>query len=390
METGRKKCLLIISGTLNQSGELLSALNQHYTCFFMTLDKFLQGSLLAIDGIVIDIDLANEKALRSLQTRLGRIDRSKVFTVCVINALKSSDVMGAQVLEADDVIIHKREHAGLPPNGAGPGALEYTPIMSPFTSAALMTIERLMAGFQRKRPDAAPVTTAIRSGTTAMASVFDMAHSGIMPELQKLKDDTHQIADALAECGLAQWIDKVRQHHSATYQHCLIVTGVAVAFGQSLGFNDKDIERITLSGMLHDIGKALIPLEILEKPGPLTPEEWSVMQTHPQLGRDILDKAGGFDPEMSDVVAHHHEYLDGSGYPDKLVGDEISDIVRVMTISDIFGALIERRSYKAEMSGEKAFEILSSMKSKLDMPLVKAFEPTAMSFSHSEPLKIAV
>jgi len=86
-------------------------------------------------------------------------------------------------------------------------------------------------------------------------------------------------------------------------------------------------------------------------------------------------------PEMLDMVVHHHEYLDGSGYPHRLHANEISDLVRTMTIADIYGALIERRSYKPPMSGAAAYQILMDMGPKLDRDLVRAFHPVAQSVS---------
>jgi HD-GYP domain-containing protein (c-di-GMP phosphodiesterase class II) len=81
--------------------------------------------------------------------------------------------------------------------------------------------------------------------------------------------------------------------------------------------------------------------------------------------------------EMLDIVLHHHEYLDGSGYPDGLRGDQISDLVRIMTIADVFGALIENRPYRPPLSGEAAFQILLDMGPKLDRDLVREFRPVA-------------
>ena len=135
--------------------------------------------------------------------------------------------------------------------------------------------------------------------------------------------------------GLHQWIETVRAHHSQTYQHCLLVTGIVVGFGQHLGFARQDCERLSIAGMLHDIGKAQIPIAILEKPGPLTPDERNVMKNHPQFGAAALTGNDNISPEMLDMVLHHHELLDGSGYPDGLKGSQISDLVRLMTISDI-------------------------------------------------------
>jgi HD-GYP domain-containing protein (c-di-GMP phosphodiesterase class II) len=131
--------------------------------------------------------------------------------------------------------------------------------------------------------------------------------------------------------------------------------------------------------MLHDIGKAGIPLAILEKPGRLNESEMAVMRKHPQYGLDALGTASMLPPEMLDIVVHHHEFLDGSGYPHGLQGSEISDLVRMMTISDVFAALIERRSYKPLLSGDAAYQILLDMGPKLDRDLVRAFKFAATS-----------
>jgi len=88
--------------------------------------------------------------------------------------------------------------------------------------------------------------------------------------------------------------------------------------------------------MFHDVGKAKIPLAILDKPGRLDDRERAVIETHPTAGYDALKATGGISSEILDAVRHHHEYLDGSGYPDALCAADICDIVRILTISDIF------------------------------------------------------
>ena len=99
----------------------------------------------------------------------------------------------------------------------------------------------------------------------------------------------------------------------------------------------------------------------------------------------------GIDSTMLDVVAHHHEYLDGSGYPHKLQAKDITDVVRVMTIADIFGALIERRSYKPPMSGNAAYKILKDMGPKLDRDILREFEPISkIQFLNDNTSKMAL
>ena len=104
-----------------------------------------------------------------------------------------------------------------------------------------------------------------------------------------------------------------------------------------------------------------------------------VMRTHPAMGYELLRAQGDYEPEMLDVVLRHHELLDGSGYPDGLSGSQIGDLVRLITICDIYAALIERRPYKQPMPPSRAFEILQDMGNKLEAPLVRAFTRVAES-----------
>ena len=204
-----------------------------------------------------------------------------------------------------------------------------------------------------------PHSPGVAEAVGALQSIFLSACVGGHLDPKSINEAGEAIVGQIETQGLASWIDIVRKHHSQTYQHCLLVTGVAVAFGQQLGLSLADRQRLSFAGMLHDIGKARIPLSILEKPGPLNQDEIAVMRQHPQHGVDALQ---GVDvaSEMLDMVVHHHEYLDGSGYPHGLVASEIADLVRIMTIADIFGALIERRSYKAPLSGEAAYQFFST------------------------------
>jgi HD-GYP domain-containing protein (c-di-GMP phosphodiesterase class II) len=131
--------------------------------------------------------------------------------------------------------------------------------------------------------------------------------------------------------------------------------------------------------MFHDIGKAQIPPAILDKPGRLDDEERALIKTHPTAGYEFLRGHDGISPEILDAVRHHHEYLDGSGYPDALCAESIGDIVRILTISDIFAALIEHRHYKPTMPRAEAYDILRGMSGKLEKALVNSFKPVALT-----------
>jgi putative nucleotidyltransferase with HDIG domain len=216
-------------------------------------------------------------------------------------------------------------------------------------------------------------------GARSLASMFSDARGGRHVDLAGAKQAAARIADSIAEDGLTNWLKTVRHHHEGTYQHCLLVIGVAVEFGLKIGLPAVDIERLSFGAMLHDIGKAKIPLSVLDKPGKLNTGERALIETHPAAGYDALKETPGISAEVLDVVRHHHEYLDGSGYPDGLCASGISDIVRILTISDIFAALIEDRRYKPMMPRPEAYDVVWGMRGKLEAPLVTAFKQVALA-----------
>jgi putative nucleotidyltransferase with HDIG domain len=213
----------------------------------------------------------------------------------------------------------------------------------------------------------------------ALASMFSAVATGLSIDVQSARSAGSHIADSIVENGLADWLTTVRRHHEGTYQHCLLVTGIAVDFGLSLGVPKADLERLYSAAMFHDVGKAKIPLEILDKPGKLDDRERALIETHPAAGYDVLKHNDQISAEILDAVRHHHEFLDGSGYPDGLSNGSITDIVRMLTISDIFAALIENRRYRAPMSREDAYGILRNMDGKLEKALVAAFRDVALN-----------
>src|SRR5262249_648569 len=145
-----------------------------------------------------------------------------------------------------------------------------------------------------------------------------------------------------------------------------------------LGVGGYAQRRLKREALVHDVGKAFVPIAILDKQGQLTEAEVSELREHPRRGYDALAAQGGFPPEMLDVVLHHHEFLDGSGYPNKLSSNQISDIVRLTTIVDIYAALIEKRAYRMPFTHSRAFTMMEGMGGQLDQQLLQAFRPVAL------------
>ncbi|MEA3471554.1 MAG: response regulator, partial [Thermodesulfobacteriota bacterium] len=157
-----------------------------------------------------------------------------------------------------------------------------------------------------------------------------------------------------------------------TQGHSERVSDIAVSLGRKMNLPEEEIYALRIGGILHDIGKIGIPGEILNRPGTLTPDEFEIIKTHSEAGHKIcqpLQKTLG--PAL-DVIRHHHEKLDGSGYPDGLRGKDISVISRIMCIADIFDATTSNRPYRDAMSREEAFEILNKEadEGKLDKEII--------------------
>lgn len=237
-----------------------------------------------------------------------------------------------------------------------------------------------------EKPRPAPTLQASVAGAQAsLATILERGRTGQPLERTVVSAGAAYIETALRAADVRAWLEVVWQFDDATHQHCLLVAGLAAGFAQTLGLSRADCERLTQAALLHDVGKSRIPLTILNKPGRLDEAERLVMQRHPVIGYEML-QGHGFADDMLAVVRSHHELLDGSGYPDKLAGRAIPDLVRLVTICDIYGALIERRRYKTPIAPAQAYAILAGMEGKLDRDLIRAFHPIAVA-SGAAPLK---
>lgn len=224
----------------------------------------------------------------------------------------------------------------------------------------------------------ASIAADVASADAALTRIFEIGRSGgvIAPEL--IESGAEFIKTALSKADVQTWLEVVWRFDDITHQHCLLVAGLAAGFAKELGFNGADCKRLTKAALLHDIGKSRIPVAVLNKVGRLDEDEQRIIRTHPAVGYDMLVEHG-YSAELLAVVRSHHEYLDGTGYPDRLSGRDIPDLVRLATICDIYAALIERRPYKEPMGAGQAYTILTNMQGKLDPVLLEAFRTIAVS-----------
>ena len=135
---------------------------------------------------------------------------------------------------------------------------------------------------------------------------------------------------------------------------------MAISLGHKMGLSERELEALRFGGALHDIGKIAVPGNILNKPGPQNPEEWEVMKRHADAGYKICLPLKRNLGAALEIIRHHHEKLDGTGYPDGLRDQEISVAVRIMAVVNIYDALITERPYRKALPLGKALEILKN------------------------------
>lgn len=336
--------VLLISDDVQRAQRLARDLTSLGRCHVHDLYEATVPSLTP-SLIVSDVEELNSEAIVRLRDLLGRVRREPTPYLFLTHGNVARAEAQARVLGA---------------NGT----------LSAMSAVRLIHGKLVQMRGTRRSVPAATIQQATRL-RLFLAETFFSGQS-ITPPL--VENGTELIVRAIQDAGVHDWVAAVQRFDDVTHQHCLLVAGLAAAFSGALGLGSSDRHRLVKAALLHDVGKTRIPTTILNKPAPLDAAELAVMRTHPALGHAMLAGAG-FDDVMLAVVRSHHEMLDGSGYPDGLRADEIPDLVRLVTVCDIYAALIERRPYRAPMEGRRAYDVLTRMTGQLDADLVRAFRP---------------
>lgn len=153
-------------------------------------------------------------------------------------------------------------------------------------------------------------------------------------------------------------INRLNNYHNYTYIHCVNVGILSVCMGVRLDYDKEKLMKLGMSGILHDIGKNDIPLEILDKPGKLTRDEYEIIKMHPVYGYTMLKGIIELSSITKIGILHHHERCDGSGYPEGLMGDDISEFGKIIAIADTYDALTSDRSYRPAHTPWESYEYL--------------------------------
>lgn len=168
-------------------------------------------------------------------------------------------------------------------------------------------------------------------------------------------------------------LTRLKTKDDYTYMHSVAVCALMVALARQLGLNEEQTRLAGFAGLLHDIGKMLTPMELLNKPGALSDAEFDIVRQHPLLGFRALKEGGAVPDEVLDVCLHHHEKVDGTGYPDKLKGEQISLMARMGAVCDVYDAITSLRPYKSAWDPAGSLQRMAQWKGQFDPVVFQAF-----------------
>lgn len=213
-----------------------------------------------------------------------------------------------------------------------------------------------------------------RKSRQAVTDMFAEARLGKALDPEKCMPLVEDITASVARNPSAiVSLARLKTQDDYSYMHSVAVCALMVALSRQLGHSDDACRQAGLAGLLHDMGKALMPLEILNKPGKLTEAEFAVMRTHPQRGHQLLSEGGGVSDEVLDVCLHHHERVDGTGYPHRLSGDGITEVARMGAVCDVYDAITSNRPYKGGWDPAESIARMASWKGHFDPTIFQAF-----------------
>ncbi len=201
---------------------------------------------------------------------------------------------------------------------------------------------------------------------------FTEATNNVAGELMKTITDNDAVAVD---------ISMLKVSDEYTFKHSVDVATMAMIIGKKHGLSDRDIHELGIAGLLHDVGKSKIPNEVLNKAGRLDDQEFALMKQHTLFGFEILKNRNEFSDAIMRGVLQHHEKINGKGYPLGTAGDKIHPYARIISVADIYDALVTERPYKSAFAKSDAIEMIMTMTEELDFEAIKSFLNSVILYS---------
>jgi putative nucleotidyltransferase with HDIG domain len=243
------------------------------------------------------------------------------------------------------------------------------PPPAPAPAAALARPERVSMGSEMGR-----AAQTINRSRQAVTALFGEARMGKAVDAEMCMPLVEEVADSVSRNPSALIsLARLKTKDDYTYMHSVAVCALMVSLSRQLGLDDAQTREAGMAGLLHDIGKMMMPLNVLNKPGQLTEAEFDIMRSHPMRGYMMLKEGGAVPESALDVCLHHHEKMDGSGHPQGLKGEEISLLARMGAVCDVYDAITSTRPYKAAWDPAGSIQRMAQWTGQFDPVVFKAF-----------------
>lgn len=290
------------------------------------LGMFIQG----FDGSWFDHPFWRTRFVLATERDLTRVRQSEVAAVIIDDDLGLAPIV-------------------VPDSHVGRSAIQVPRRPDPLPARRLIAspVRTLAAKVETFASEYGRATRIFGKSKRAVTAMYSDVRLGKALKAEKLAPLVDEITDSINRNPRAfMSIAQLKSRHEYTYMHSVAVCALMINLARELRFGESAVREAGMAGLLHDIGKALMPMQILDKPGSLTDEELVTMKTHPQAGRDLLIRSSGVSHNALDVCLRHHERFDGTGYPDGLAGDRLSLFARMSALCDVYDAVTSERAYK--------------------------------------------
>ncbi len=291
---------------------------------------------------------------------------SAYFLSSICDDIKLQKIPLVHVLKKDRFVLEKSKAAGIKHH-----------IFKPYDSAQVVqTVINILNTSVEKEWESLPETqrAALQNTVKIFSNLAEQIISGEAVDFKSVKSDCQPLVQAVENNDFKSILNGVRSHDDYTYAHSMRVATLLTLLGHAAGFKNDDQLLMSSGGLLHDVGKMMIPHEILNKPGRLTDEEFEVIKTHVPETMVYLKKSDKIPNGVFVIAEQHHEKIDGTGYPHGLKGGQLNELARMAAIVDVYSALTDRRVYKPPMPASKAMLIMTEeMTGHLDPHYIKLF-----------------
>lgn len=320
----------------------------------VTLGMFLQS----LDGPWLSHPFWKTKFVLNDPADLAALRASSVAAVW-IDVSKGGDVTEVGPAEGPEVPAAEPPHAAPAPAEA-PARPQRATTPAPPRESMESEVERAMQALNRSKQ--------------AVMALFGEARLGKSVNTDRCHPVVEEVACSLARNPSAfVSLARLKSRDDYTYMHSVAVCALMIGLARQLGLSEDETREAGLAGLLHDIGKMQMPLDVLNKPGSLTDDEFRVMKTHPEHGFELLKESAKVPPNALDVALHHHEKFDGTGYPHRLAGEDISLFARMGAICDVYDAITSVRPYRNAWDPAGSLQRMAQWKGHFDPNVFQAF-----------------